>query len=199
MLFATFIFDGKVFAISHEDDLQGFIDETKELLAFEPEQLIETNSANDDGNKDNKDFSACRLIVKSNKKPQKLNSVGMASGFKDYYIIQFKNEIDAKNALSFYEKEKSVSSVNIESGKVSSQSIDSFELDDKEEHAEGKSIVPLLEDVSTIMDESGKTSLNSWGSDFTGLYAVKNYLRRNNVKLNKVYRCCLRFGNRIPT
>lgn len=186
MLFATFIFDGKVFAISHEDDLQGFIDETKELLAFEPEQLIETNSANDDGNKDNKDFSACRLIVKSNKKPQKLNSVGMASGFKDYYIIQFKNEIDAKNALSFYEKEKSVSSVNIESGKVSSQSIDSFELDDKEEHVEGKSIVPLLEDVSTIMDESGKTSLNSWGSDFTGLYAVKNYLRRNNVKLNKV-------------
>ena len=94
--------EGETFATNNNENYQGFIDETKELLAFEPEQLIETNSANDDGNKDNKDFSACRLIVKSNKKPQKLNSVGMASGFKDYYIIQFKNEFDAKNGLSFY-------------------------------------------------------------------------------------------------
>ena len=44
MLFTTFMVGEKVFAISHEDDLQGFIDETKELLTFEPEQLIETNS-----------------------------------------------------------------------------------------------------------------------------------------------------------
>ena len=67
LLFTISMSEGETFATNNNENYQGFIDETKELLAFEPEQLIETNSANDDGNKDNKDFSACRLIVKSNK------------------------------------------------------------------------------------------------------------------------------------
>ena len=166
MLFTTFMADGNVFAISHEDDLQGFIDETKELLTFEPEQLIETNSANDDENKDNKDFSTCRLIVKSDKKPQKLNSVGMASGFKDYYIIQFKNEIDAKNAFKYYSECKEITAISVD------------------EEIEGITENSQEDDIEQPTETLKRTEC--WGAESIGLYALKDYVINNNISLPRV-------------
>lgn len=166
MLFTTFMVGEKVFAISHEDDLQGFIDETKELLTFEPEQLIETNSANDDENKDNKDFSTCRLIVKSDKKPKKLNSIGMASGFKDYYIIQFKNEIDAKNAFKYYSECKEITAISVD------------------EEIEGITENSQKDDIEQPTETLKRTEC--WGAESIGLYALKDYVINNNISLPRV-------------
>ena len=166
-MFTMFVPSFKTFAAgTNEDDLQGFIDETKELLAFEPEQLIETNSANDDGNKDNKDFSTCRLIVKSNKKPQKLNSVGMASGFKDYYIIQFKNEIDAKNAFEYYSECKEITAVSAD------------------EEIEGITESSQKDDIEQPTETPKR--LDCWGAESIGLYALKDYVINNNISLPRV-------------
>ena len=43
-----------------------------------------------------------RLIVKSDKKIDRLNSVNCVSGYKDLYILQFENAVDCEEALEYY-------------------------------------------------------------------------------------------------
>ena len=43
-----------------------------------------------------------RLIVKSDKKIDLLNSVNCVSGYKDLYILQFENAVDCEDALEYY-------------------------------------------------------------------------------------------------
>lgn len=172
MLFTTFIADSKVFAINYGDDLQKFINESTELLSFKPEHLIETNSVNND-NIENKDFSTCRLIVKSDKKPQKLNSVGMASGFKDYYIIQFKNEDDTKKAYDYYSKFDYID-VCADEDTGAFTAIEFGGMLDATENVNASN-----EDENLTYD-GVPDRLNSWGSEVSGAYAVKDYLTKNN-------------------
>lgn len=172
MLFTTFIADSKVFAINYGDDLQKFINESTELLSFKPEHLIEINSVNND-NIENKDFSTCRLIVKSDKKPQKLNSVGMASGFKDYYIIQFKNEDDTKKAYDYYSKFDYID-VCADEDTGAFTAIEFGGMLDATENVNASN-----EDENLTYD-GVPDRLNSWGSEVSGAYAVKDYLTKNN-------------------
>ena len=106
-------------------------------------------------------FQTCRLIIKASKAPDELNSTGMASGFKDWYIIQFKNENDAKKAYRKYSTEETIQSVFPDM------------------------VVEMLldaeNDETTIEAESDGNiaRLNSWGSIETGLYDVKDYIENN--------------------
>ena len=170
----TFALDGFAIVIKNRNSaIQVFIDEIKEILSFEPEHVIETNSANDDENKDNKDFSTCRLIVKSDKKPQKLNSVGMASGFKDYYIIQFKNEDDTKQAYDYYSKFDYID-VCVDENTGAFTAIEFGGMLDATENVNASN-----EDENLTYD-GVPDRLNSWGSEVSGAYAVKDYLTKNN-------------------
>ena len=103
-------------------------------------------------------FQTCRLLVKATKKPDKLNSTGVASGFKDWYIIQFKNEEDAEKAYETYSEDESVLS-------VSPDLVEDISFD------EGES-----EEPADYLRDEAPTRLNSWGSIMTGLYDVKDYI-----------------------
>ena len=103
-------------------------------------------------------FQTCRLIVKASKTPDKLNSIGIVSGFKDWYIVQFVSEKDAHAAYEKYLTEKYVLS-------VSPDIIIDLSLDTEDE---GKPIESNSKDMVTRLD--------SWGSLMTGLYDVKDFI-----------------------
>ena len=103
-------------------------------------------------------FQTCRLIIKASKAPDKLNSIGMASGFKDWYIVQFDSEKDTQEAYKFYSSDKSVVS-------VSPDLIKAMVFDEEGERE------PIVNDSAVT-----PTRLYSWGSITTGLYDVKDYI-----------------------
>lgn len=177
LIFLSLISDFTAVAVgdntSDETYIQSFIDETKKLLSYEPETLFRTNSYDESSFAEEIDFSSCRLIIKSDKEPERLNSVGIASGYRDYYLVQFKNEIDAKNAYNYYTDIDYIDvGVDESAGELTGIDLDSM--------------------VGAV--ESGKTSkakekpiydgvperLNSWGGVVSGAYAVKDYLTNNN-------------------
>lgn len=103
-------------------------------------------------------FQTCRLIVRATKVPDKLNSIGVASGFKNWYIVQFENEEDAKEAYNIYLQDKSVLSVSPD--RVISLSVN------------------MEDDAGLCTDEYDYNSqrLNYLGSEMTGMYEVKDYI-----------------------
>ncbi len=103
-------------------------------------------------------FQTCRLIVKASKTPDQLNSIGMASGYKDWYIVQFKNEKDAEKAYEIYSSDEPVSS-------VSPDLVTEISFDEEMDR----------EPVETDAVET-PIRLNFWGSIMTGLYDVKDYI-----------------------
>ncbi|MBR4767133.1 MAG: hypothetical protein IK085_10280, partial [Clostridia bacterium] len=103
-------------------------------------------------------FQTCRLIVKASRAPDKLNSIGIASGFKDWYIVQFKTEEDTQAAYEEYFSEEYVLS-------VSPDLVVKCYFDEKRDG----------EPIQFDMDEI-PSRLNSWGSIMTGLYDVKDYI-----------------------
>ena len=103
-------------------------------------------------------FQTCRLLVKATKTPDRLNSTGMASGFRDWFIVQFETEEDAEKAYETYSEYNSVLSVSPDL--VLNNSFDESENAKQAEY-----------------DTDGmSTRLNSWGSIMTGLYDVKDYI-----------------------
>ena len=117
-------------------------------------------------------FQTCRLIVKASETPDKLNSIGMASGFRDWYIIQFENEEDAKTAYDYYLNEK-------ETIRVTPDFV----------HQRKYYIEPARPNNEKI--DSGDSSetigrLNSWGSICTGLYDVKDYIETNALNTQEI-------------
>ncbi len=52
---------------------------------------------------ENKDFSTCRLIVKSKQKIDYQGAVDCISGYKDLFILQYESDFDAQNAYEFYQ------------------------------------------------------------------------------------------------
>ena len=111
-------------------------------------------------------FQTCRLIVRASKSPDKLNSIGMASGFKDWYIIQFETEDEAKSAYNYYAFQDGINKVFPDM--VCETILDS--TDYKESRSDDRAET----------NESLKR-LNSWGSVETGLYDIKDYIESNGL------------------
>ena len=166
LIFSVFAFDFSSSAKNNTENIQGFVSDAMELISYQPE--IEFNTFGDDENSDETDLSACRLIVKADKQPDKLNAVGIASGYKDYHIVQFANTSDTIKALNTYTESDDVESVCVDK------------------------TVPALENPiektaePNIDSNPTKRTLNSWAAESTGLYAIKNYVENNNIQLNEV-------------
>lgn len=156
-----------VYAKQESDGLQAFIDDTIELInqndgfSNEYSRIKMAEETKTDGG-----FESCRLIIESKKAPDKLNSIGITSGFEDYFIVQFENEYDTEIAFNYYKKQKSILSVYPDEV----ISLSEFEINE------------------TTTNKSNVTPdrLNSWGGDLTGLYDLKKYLTDNSVSMDKV-------------
>ncbi len=143
--------------------LTGFIDGTIDLINYSAENQIILNS---EENETDGDFDSCRLIVKADRKPDELNSVGMASGFEDYYIIQFSSEYAAEKAYEYYKEQDYVTAVSSDDATV--------ELDAQVD----------VNSVQTMTETP--TRLNSWGAESIGLYDVKDYIANNNISTEEI-------------
>lgn len=157
-------------AKAEENNIQSFINETVELIkenddkvfVAENEEKIETASYEPSIDKtENTTYQTCRLIVKSDTTPDKLNSIGIASGFLDYHIIQFKNEEDTKNAFNFYSECDYVEDVFCD--RVFNTSSD-YTVDQSNQ-------ITYSEEVPERLD--------SWGSQVTGMYELIDYIKSN--------------------
>lgn len=152
-------------------DVQGFIDDSLDLINKAPE-IIEENVSdngaiqNSENSDTNNDFETCRLIVESEEKPDKLNSLGIASGFMDYHIVQFANAEDTETAYEYYSEQEDVISV-----------FPDLIMEFPE--------VEVSEDT-TIEFEKAPDWFKSWGADSTGFYELKDYLTRKNFPLEEV-------------
>ncbi len=107
------------------------------------------------------DFQTCRLVVKSDKYPEKFNSVEIVSGYKDYYIIQFENEQDTQVAYEQYKNTSYIIDVDIDTP-VYLRNGDVTLTSEEEPHE-----VP--------------DCLESWGGYASGTYDVKKYIEDNNL------------------
>ena len=112
------------------------------------------------------DFQTCRLVVKSDKYPEKFNSVEIVSGYKDYYIIQFENEQDTQVAYEEYKNTSYITDVDIDSP-VYLRNGDVTLTSEEEPHE-----VPKC--------------LESWGGYVSGTYDVKNYIEENNLGTREI-------------
>lgn len=140
------------------------------MLSYEPETLFRTNSYDESSFAEEIDFSSCRLIIKSDKEPERLNSVGIASGYRDYYLVQFKNEIDAKNAYNYYTDIDYID-VGVDE---SAGELTAIDFDMTVGTAESAEISKAKEEKPTY--DGVPDRLNSWGGEVSGAYAVKDYL-----------------------
>lgn len=143
--------------------VQKFIDDSISLINQSIEDNISLNSYG--VTETDSEFETRRLIIKADEKPDRLNSIGMASGFEDYYIIQFSNQYDTEVAFDYYSQQESVVSVYPDE------------------------IVSLsdVESISTTIKETKAVPerLDSWGADAVGLYDLKNYILNNKISVNE--------------
>ena len=152
------------------DKIRNFIDDSIKLINQAPD-ILEEKVANNDAIKSEEDFDTysefetCRLIVKSEEKPDKLNSLGIASGFEDYHIVQFMNEHDAEVALDYYSEQDGIISVYPD---------EIISLADFE-----------AEEITVSKQMKVPERLNSWGADAIGLYDLKDYLINKNIQMNE--------------
>lgn len=158
-----------------KSDMQSFVDEAQKLLSYEPEVLLQTSSYYENSFVEEIDFSSCRLIVKSDKEPERLNSIGIASGYRDYYIIQFENEIDARQAYSHYSDIEYIDvGVDENAGELTEIDFDGM-------------LGTIESDESKAVENENPTydgvpeRLNSWGGEVSGAYAVKDYITKDSA------------------
>ena len=168
ILSSTFIFgiEKPLIAKAEDNAIQSFINETVELIRendvdkdfiVDYEDEISTFSIHFE-EIENYDFQTCRLIIQANKEIDKLNSVGIASGFLNYNIVQFATEEDAKTAYEYYLNCDYVISVSPE--RIYKPEKDYVVGDDK-----------------YITYEKGTPErLDFWGSKVTGTYDVVDYI-----------------------
>ncbi len=152
-----------------ENQIISFVDNTVDIIQkndagkefiVESENEISTCST-DSTSTSNYDFQTRRLIVQAKKEIDKLNSTDIASGFKDFYIVQFANESDAKDAFEYYSNCKYVISVS----------------PDRVYNAISKYSVG--EDNEITYESDTPARLESWGSIATGMYELKDYIESN--------------------
>lgn len=111
-------------------------------------------------------FQTCRLVIKSDIIPDKLNSIGSVSGFKNYHVIQFATPEDTEKAYKFYSDSENIISVTPDI------------------------VYKVTSDVDVLEESSNKNSnvpvnLDSWGSKATGLYDVKKHIETNLLNRNE--------------
>lgn len=151
-------------SISEEQLLSNFVEDVASMCqeyAFLEENETENNIVVASDDDDTLDFSSCRLVVKSDKYPEKFNSVEIVSGYKDYYIIQFENEQDTQTA---YEQYKNTSYI-----------ID-VDIDTPVYLRNGDVTLTSEEDLHEV-----PKCLESWGGYVSGTYDVKKYIEDNNL------------------
>ncbi|MBQ3497651.1 MAG: S8 family serine peptidase [Clostridia bacterium] len=153
-----------LFTMAEETAIQSFIDDSINLINRTPDNNIVLNSG--ETTETNSEFETCRLIVKSGKKPEKLNSIGMASGFRDYHIIQFENEHDAEFAFNYYTEQEGIIAVYPDE----IISLSEFEINET-----------ALRKTTQRYDR-----LDSWGAETTGLYDLKDYICENSIETEEV-------------
>ena len=150
--------------------IQNFINDSLELINRAPD-IMEITVSNNGTIQSIEDFDTysefetCRLIVESKEKPDKLNSVGIASGFMDYHIVQFTNEYDTETAFEYYSKQEDVISVYPDE----IITLSAFETDEV-----------IISEQAEVPER-----LDSWGADYIGLYDLKDYLINNSVQMNE--------------
>lgn len=170
IILSSFIFSkGKtLIAKAEENAIQSFINQTIKLIkendadkvfVAENEEKLETSSyAFSVDETEDTTFQTCRLIVQANKEIEKLNSIGIASGFLDYYIVQFASPDDAEKAYQYYLNCDYVISVSPE--RVYKPEKDYVVGDDK-----------------YITYENGTPErLDFWGSKVAGTYDIVDYI-----------------------
>ena len=143
---------GKEFEVTSENiSSESF---SEDALSYFSEASVSENETVDESELD---FQTCRLVVKSDKYPEKFNSVEIVSGYKNYYIIQFENEQDTQVAYEGYKNARYITDVDVDSP------------------------VFLRNGETTITSEEEPHEvpkcLESWGGYASGTYDVKNILR----------------------
>ena len=110
LLFVTITFFPVTEILAYDKEtIQDFVYDTIDLINNNVDNVIKLDDT--ETIEVNNEFQTCRLIIKSKDIPQKLNSIGITSGFEDYFIVQFKNEYDTEIAFNYYKKQKSILSV----------------------------------------------------------------------------------------
>lgn len=166
LIFSVFAFDFSSSAKNNTENIQGFVSDALSLISHQPEIEFNTSSYIQDVPPNETDFSSCRLIIKSNNKPEKLNSVGIASGFKDYHIVQFNNESSTESAYEYYSNQPDIQLVYVD---------EFYKIDDSDV------------ELQTVSKESiAPTRLDSWGAESIGLYELKDYLICNQTELQEI-------------
>ena len=103
----TFAIKKPLIAKAEQTQLNSFVNDTSELIrtndvgkefVIENEYDSSTFTAHS-AETENYDFQTCRMIVQADKEIDKLNSIGIASGFEDFYIVQFASVTDAIKAF----------------------------------------------------------------------------------------------------
>ena len=155
-------------AFAEEAYLSSFINKTvdmirendvgKNFISVNDDEI--SNFSVDSSEIKNNDFQTCRLIVQSDKEIEKLNSISIASGFFDYYIVQFANKEATEIAYEYYSDCNYVTS-------VSPERIYRAEID------------YVVDNKNNITYEGGTPErLDFWGSEITGAYEVKDYIKK---------------------
>lgn len=117
----------------------------------------------------NIDFQTCRLIIKSDKEIEKLNSVGIASGFLDYYIVQFENQTETQSAFEYYSECDYIEAI----------------FPDRVFNA----LSDYTVDENNYITYMGTPkTLESWGSETAGSYDLVNYIisKSNNSNFDEI-------------
>lgn len=166
-IFSALLVPLNPFALAEETAIQSFIDDSINLINRTPDNNIVLNSG--ETTETNSEFETCRLVIQADKKPNKLNSLGIASGFEDFYIVQFGNATDTEIAYNYYLKQDSITNISI----------------DKYCNVFG-SITFNSADEDDMVPNVTSDRLNSWGSDATGLYALKDYVISHNTPLDEI-------------
>lgn len=167
-----------IIAKAEEAQINAFVNDTVDLIRKNDvdkdfvtyDESIETQSIKSDS-VDNEyndlTFQTSRLIVKSDKDINELNSIGSSSGFQNYHIVQFLTPEDAEKAYNIYSEDKNIISVTPD--KVFEVTCD----------------VTVTEEIENE-ESSVPERLNSWGGEVTGLYDVKDYIEANYTNLDEV-------------
>ncbi len=158
------------FAISSEDNaIECFVEDVASLCqeySFLEKNETENNTVVASDDDDTLDFSSCRLVVKSDKYPEKFNSVEIVSGYKDYHIIQFENEQDTQIAYEEYKDTSYITDVDVDSPVYLRN---------------GDVTLTSEEKIDTVPD-----CLESWGGYASGTYDVKKYIEDNNLGTREI-------------
>jgi hypothetical protein len=163
----SFIHNAVQIILEHDRNNEYVAETTKKKFSNNEDNSIkkesrENSSRDNEASFSDTAFQTCRLIIKASKTPNKLNSTGMASGFRDWYIIQFENEENAKSAYEYYLSKDEIIKVTPDI------------VHKKAYYNETENIIDDAAKSDNLKDVTSR--LNSWGSINTGLYDIKDYI-----------------------